>query len=121
MNMEYVLEQLKNLLAIDSPSGYTKEVTDYLLNEFEKLGVPAYRTVKGGVIADLGGEDADNAVFVESHVDTLGAVMGVGVKDGVFHITGHAPFWRGPCLPARCRCRPAPAPPDTATGTAAPH
>ena len=73
MNMEYVLEQLKNLLAIDSPSGYTKEVTDYLLNEFEKLGVPAYRTVKGGVIADLGGEDADNAVFVESHVDTLGA------------------------------------------------
>ena len=38
MDMEYVKEQLKNLLAIDSPSGYTKEATDYLLKEFEKLG-----------------------------------------------------------------------------------
>ena len=71
MNMEYVLGQLTNLLAIDSPSGYTKDVTDYLLKEFETLGFPAHRTVKGGVIADLGGEDADNAIFVESHVDTL--------------------------------------------------
>lgn len=87
MNMEYVLEQLKNLLAIDSPSGYTKEVTDYLLNEFEKLGVPAYRTVKGGVIADLGGEDADNAVFVESHVDTLGAMVSQIKSNGCLEIS----------------------------------
>ncbi len=48
MNMEYVLGQLTNLLAIDSPSGYTKDVTDYLLKEFETLGFPAHRTVKGG-------------------------------------------------------------------------
>ena len=47
MNMEYVLGQLTNLLAIDSPSGYTKDVTDYLLKEFETLGFPAHRTVKG--------------------------------------------------------------------------
>ena len=80
MNMEYVLEQLKNLLAIDSPSGYTKNVTDYLLKEFESLGFPAWRTVKGGVIADLGGKEADNAVFAESHVDTLGAMVS-RVKD----------------------------------------
>ena len=80
MNMEYVLGQLTNLLAIDSPSGYTKDVTDYLLKEFETLGFPAHRTVKGGVIADLGGEDADNAIFVESHVDTLGAMV-TKIKD----------------------------------------
>ncbi|MBY0758804.1 MULTISPECIES: M42 family metallopeptidase [Sellimonas] len=75
MDMEYVKEQLKNLLAIDSPSGYTKEATDYLLKEFEKLGFHAYRTVKGGVIAEIGGEDENNAVFLEAHVDTLGAMV----------------------------------------------
>ena len=35
MNMEYVLGQLTNLLAIDSPSGYTKDVTDYLLRSLK--------------------------------------------------------------------------------------
>ena len=77
----------------------------------------------GGLLAHANHPFAGQAVQQGKavRVKGAGAVMGVGVKDGVFHITGHAPFWRGPCLPARCRCRPAPAPPDTATGTAAPH
>lgn len=36
--MDYILTQLKNLTAIDSPSGYTKEVTDYLISEYKSLG-----------------------------------------------------------------------------------
>ena len=51
------MEQAKNLLAIDSPSGYGREVTEYLLKELEALGVQARRTVKGGVIADFGGRE----------------------------------------------------------------
>ena len=72
---KYILEQLQNLLAIDSPTGYTKNVTDYLMAEYEKLGYTPKRTVKGGVITDLGGKDPDNAVFLEAHVDTLGAMV----------------------------------------------
>ena len=36
--MDYILEQLKNLLAIDSPSGYTKNVTDYLFSQYKAMG-----------------------------------------------------------------------------------
>ena len=72
---KYILEQLQNLLAIDSPTGYTKNVTDYLMAEYEKLGYTPKRTVKGGVLTDLGGKDPDNAVFLEAHVDTLGAMV----------------------------------------------
>lgn len=72
---KYILEQLQNLLAIDSPTGYTKNVTDYLMAEYEKLGYTRKRTVKGGVLTDLGGKDPDNAVFLEAHVDTLGAMV----------------------------------------------
>ena len=87
--INYILEQAKSLLAIDSPTGYTKNVTDYLATEFERLGFPKKRTVKGGVLVDLGGgqhspvgnfplSDADaalGAVLLEAHVDTLGGMV----------------------------------------------
>ena len=87
MDMEYVLQQLKNILAIDSPSGYTKEVTDYLLQEFTNLGIKAYRTIKGGVIAEIDGKDENNAIFLESHVDTLGAMVSQIKSNGCLEIS----------------------------------
>lgn len=85
--VDYIMEQAVNLLNIDSPSGYAKQVTDYLLEEFEKLGVKAERTVKGGVIADLGGEDSENAMLMESHCDTLGAMVHMIKGDGRLKLT----------------------------------
>lgn len=85
--VEYIVEQAKNLISIDSPSGYGKEVSEYLLGEFKKLGFPAHRTVKGGVIADLGGEDASDAILLEAHCDTLGAMVHEIKSDGRLKIT----------------------------------
>ena len=72
---DYMLEQLQNLLAIDSPSGFTAKAAEYLLDEYTRLGYKPYQAVKGGVIVDLGGTDTDHAVFMEAHVDTLGAMI----------------------------------------------
>lgn len=74
-DIDYILEQAENLLSIDSPTGYTRQVTDYLIEEYAKLGFEAKKTVKGGVLVDLGGRDEKNAVFLEAHVDTLGAIV----------------------------------------------
>ena len=71
----YILEQVQNILAIDSPTGYTKNVAAYLMAEYEKIGYAPQRTVKGGILTDLGGKDPDNAVLLEAHVDTLGAMV----------------------------------------------
>lgn len=73
--MEYILEQTKNLLAIDSPTGYTKEASDYLMQEYQSLGYEPVKTVKGGVLVDLGGAKEDNALLLEAHLDTLGAMV----------------------------------------------
>ena len=54
---DYILEETKKLLEIDSPSGYTKNVAEYVMEEYHKLGYKADMTVKGGVLVDLGGED----------------------------------------------------------------
>ena len=85
--VEYMIEQARNLISIDSPSGYGAEVTEYLLKEFERLGFHAYRTVKGGVVADLGGEDADDAILLEAHCDTLGAMVHEIKADGRLKMT----------------------------------
>ena len=72
---DYILEETKKILEIDSPSGYTRNVAEYVIKEYEKLGYKAEMTVKGGVLVDLGGEDSDNAVMVDTHIDTLGGMV----------------------------------------------
>ena len=47
--VDYMVEETKNILAIDSPSGYTKEVADYVMGEYKKLGyeVCSYQSAAG--------------------------------------------------------------------------
>lgn len=78
--IDYILEQLEKLLSIDSPSGFTAQVTDYLLEEYRRLGYSPVRTKKGGVLTEIGGEG--NAVLVMAHTDTLGAVVSEVKPDG---------------------------------------
>lgn len=51
--IDYIVEQAVNLLNIDSPSGYGKKVTQYLLDELERLDVKAQRTVKERISQQL--------------------------------------------------------------------
>ena len=46
---EYILSILKDIMAIDSPSGYTKEVIEYCQKEAEKLGFKTQKTKKGNL------------------------------------------------------------------------
>ena len=68
-------EQTARLLATDSPSGYTGRAAQWVQMVFEKLGYDAEITTKGGVLIDLGGEDANDALLLEAHMDTLGAMV----------------------------------------------
>ena len=69
----YMMEQLKALISIDSPTGFTKEVQEYVMAEIRRLGYEPKQLNKGGVIAELGG--TGNGVMLFAHVDTLGAVV----------------------------------------------
>lgn len=88
--MDYMLEQLKQLLSIDSPTGYTKEVAAYVCKAYQDLGCCAALTVKGGVLADLGSADTveeNNALLLEAHVDTLGAMVAAIKDNGRLRLT----------------------------------
>ena len=68
-------ERAAELLAIDSPSGFTEKAALWVKNAFEALGFPAKITVKGGVLTDLGGQDTENGLLLEAHTDTLGGMV----------------------------------------------
>ena len=71
----FAVEKAMELLAIDSPTGYTRAAEDFVLREFSALGYSAQRTVKGGILIDLGGKNNDDALLLEAHADTLGGMV----------------------------------------------
>lgn len=79
--VNFAVEKTVALLGIDSPTGYTREAEDFVLNEFAALGYEAKRTVKGGILIDLGGKDDDDALLLEAHADTLGGIV-AEIKSG---------------------------------------
>ena len=85
--VEYMVEETKKILAIDSPSGYTAEVADYVMKAYQKLGYEPKLTTKGGVLVALGGKDKKNAVMLEAHIDTLGAMVAEIKSNGRLRVT----------------------------------
>ena len=89
----YAWEQAEALLAIDSPTGYTKEAALWVKNAFETIGYDAYLTNKGGVLVCLGG--SGEGLLLEAHIDTLGAMVSQIKGNGRLKLTplgGMSPF-----------------------------
>ena len=90
INKEYAdfsWEQTEKLLAIDSPTGYTEAAAQWVKEAFEGLGFAAAITTKGGVLADLGGRDDADALLLEAHADTLGAMVAEIKGNGRLRLT----------------------------------
>ena len=85
---EFAVEKTCELLAIDSPSGFTAGAVRYVKDEFEALGFTATVTEKGGVLIDLGGADSDlGGLLLEAHTDTLGGMVAELKGNGRLRIT----------------------------------
>lgn len=73
--IDYIMETAVKLLQIPSPTGYTKEVSDFVYNEYVKLGYSPKKMVKGDVLVCLNEENSGAALLQQAHMDTLGAVV----------------------------------------------
>ena len=71
--IDFIAEQLKTLTAIPSPSGYTKNATDYLMKLLQDMGYEPKLSRKGSVFVTLGGDG--EPLVLAAHVDTLGAMV----------------------------------------------
>lgn len=84
---DYAVEQAVELLAIDSPTGFTAMAADWVKARFEALGCAAKITEKGGVLIELGGKDENDALLLEAHTDTLGAMVAEIKSSGRLRLT----------------------------------
>ena len=84
---QFIEEETLALLAIDSPSGMTQRAAEHVMARFEALGYAPQRTRKDGVLVCLGGQDMDNAILLEAHMDTLGAMVAQVKGDGRLRLT----------------------------------
>ncbi|MBU2407427.1 MAG: osmoprotectant NAGGN system M42 family peptidase, partial [Gammaproteobacteria bacterium] len=69
----YLTDQLKALLKIPSPTGYTDTVVRHVAKELERLGLKVELTRRGAISALRQGSRRASARAVVSHLDTLGA------------------------------------------------
>ena len=83
--MNYTLDQLKKLMAIDSPSGFTAKAADYIMGELKALGYAPEKTKKGCVLCCLGGEGTP--VVFSAHIDTLGGMVASVKSNGRLKLT----------------------------------
>lgn len=77
---DYVLDLLRRLLQVDSPTGCASRAIDFLEEEAAKLGLAMARSNKGNGILYVKGRE-EKTVGLCAHVDTLG-LMVRSVKSG---------------------------------------
>lgn len=87
--IDFAVEKTLELLAIDSPTGFTDGAVRYVKEEFEALGYEAQITNKGGVLVTLATEDTGNegGLLLEAHTDTLGAMVAQIKGNGRLRLT----------------------------------
>ncbi|MBU2699983.1 putative aminopeptidase FrvX [Sporomusaceae bacterium BoRhaA] len=86
-NKKEILAYLKEILAISSPSGYTKNIMDYLIHELETLNISYFTTIKGAIIATVKGENDEYERTFSAHADTLGAMVKSIKPNGALALT----------------------------------
>jgi len=91
---DYILQILTDIMAIDSPSGYTQEVIAYCEHEAHCLGYQTSYTNKGNLEIYVTGQD-DYTIGFCGHVDTLGLMVRSIKDDGSLAFTNIG----GPIIP----------------------
>lgn len=75
---------LRDLVNIDSPSGYTQEACQFIYDTLQGWGLKPDFTAKGAVVCNLG---ADPKLVVAAHVDTLGGIVSHLNPNGTLRIS----------------------------------
>ena len=73
--MQKSIEYITKLTSIPSPTGFTKDVMDYIMSELKSMGLEPHKTPKGNVMVTLKGENEGGERLVTAHCDTLGAMV----------------------------------------------
>lgn len=75
LNSDNLIQRLKTLVNIPSPSGFTSQALQYIASELQKYALPVEKTHKGALITKIEGIHPTRSRLLTAHVDTLGAMV----------------------------------------------
>ncbi len=79
----YIINQTKKLLSHDSPTGFTSHAANYVMEQYKALGFEPQLTNKGGIVVCVNeGRSNKDAILLEAHMDTLGAMVRGITREG---------------------------------------
>lgn len=84
--IDYIIKATDKLVNIPSPSGFTKDVMDYVKSEAEGFGYACEMSRKGGLIISAPG-NSERTIGLSAHVDTLGAMVRSISSEGMIRFT----------------------------------
>lgn len=84
--IDYIVQTIQTLVNIPSPSGFTKQIMEFVRAEAESFGYSCEMSMKGGLIISVEGSDKET-IGLSAHVDTLGAMIRSLDSDGTLRFT----------------------------------
>ncbi|QQD84581.1 M42 family metallopeptidase [Jeotgalicoccus sp. ATCC 8456] len=81
------VEFLKDLLSVNSPTGYTMNAIEFLKSTVEQIGYETEVTPKGNLLVSVEGENSTVTRALSAHVDTLGLMVRSINSDGTLSLT----------------------------------
>lgn len=75
MDWDSWFKRIEDLVMLHSPSGVEGKMTQFLLAEFERLGVEVKVDWADNVVAKIPGKDRSRAIAVTAHKDEIGAIV----------------------------------------------
>lgn len=92
---DYFINILKSIIEIDSPTGFTNNVIEYISSITKEFGFEQYLTNKGNLVISIDGEENSKTTAISAHIDTLGLMVRAIKNDGTLSFTKIG----GPILP----------------------
>lgn len=80
--MSDILQTIKTLTEINSPSGNAEKAIQYVKQTVEEIGYSTELTNKGALIINVEGDNQEQQRCITAHVDTLGAMVKEIKEDG---------------------------------------
>ncbi len=84
--MDYIIQTIEKLVNIPSPSGYTREVMEFVKSEAKSFGYESEYNQKGCLIIPVDGKSSQ-VIGLSAHVDTLGAMVRSIDSEGTLKFT----------------------------------
>lgn len=81
------IDLLVDLLKVNSPTGYTRNIIQFLKETIEEIGYECEMNPKGNLMVSVKGQDESKRKGLSAHVDTLGLMVRSINSDGTLALT----------------------------------